>query len=245
MNDLPDYLLRILPGLLLIATVFLLLPKKQILARIFLLILAFILMRDAMTPVGYWVFGYDNSVMGLPRFIDDAQLLAILSFIMVTASVLLLRIKELRRLVRWGTLSSPVTYMIGIGGGLAVALLSVLVMPLAGVSLDASQVALSLLPMILLFTLTGNFLEELLFRGFLQSHLETQTTPNRAAVISGLLFAAAHIFLASTVTNLGVLLLVFVVFEGLVCAFVYKKYGLVSAALVHGIAIFILASGVV
>jgi hypothetical protein len=38
-------------------------------------------------------------------------------------------------------------------------------------------------------------------------------------------------------------LLVFVTLEGLVCAFVYRKYGLISASIVYGLAIFILASG--
>ena len=52
MTDLLDYFLRISPGLTLLAIVFLLLPRKQIVARILLLIFGFILMRDAMTPVG-------------------------------------------------------------------------------------------------------------------------------------------------------------------------------------------------
>ena len=101
-----------------------------------------------------------------------------------------------------------------------------------------------LLPALLYMALAGNFLEELLFRGFLQSKLQKQTSPTRAALLSGLLFAVAHVFLASTVTNVGVLLLVFVAIEGIVCAFVYKRYGLISAAITHGIAIFMLASGI-
>ncbi|OYW90792.1 MAG: hypothetical protein B7Z23_09275 [Pseudomonadales bacterium 32-61-5] len=66
----------------------------------------------------------------------------------------------------------------------------------------------------------------------------------RAAIVSGVTFAAAHAFLASTVTSLGWPLLLFVLIEGLACAFVYRRYGLVSSTIVHGVAIFVLASGV-
>lgn len=241
MSDLLDYFLRISPGLALITIVFLLLPRKQIIARIFLLIFGFILMRDVMTPIGYWTFGIHEQTMWL-RFIDDGWLLAILATLSLATCALLLCVKDLRKLVRWGKLSSPSTYLVGIGAGLAVALPFVLLAIPVDISLRG-EVAVALLPALLYVALAGNLLEELIFRGFLQSYLERQTTATRAAILSGLLFAVAHIFLASTVTNLGLPLILFVAVEGLVCAFVYKKYGLVSAALTHGLAIFVLASG--
>ena len=244
MSDLFDYFLRISPGLILIATVFLLLPRKQIITRIFLLILGFVLMRDAMTPVGYWTFGIQEQAVWL-RFIDDGWLLAILGTLSLGTCVLLLCIKDLRNLVRWGKLSSPTTYIIGVGSGIAVALPFILLALPIDINLRGGEVAIALLPALLYMTLAGNFLEELIFRGFLQSYLEKQTTATRAAILSGLLFAVAHVFLASTVTNLGVPLLVFVLIDGLVCAFVYKKYGLISSTLTHGIVIFILACGLV
>ena len=244
MSDLPDYFLRISPGLTLIAIVFLLLPRKQIITRIFLLIFGFILMRDAMTPVGYWTFGIHEQAIWL-RFIDDGWLLAILATLSLATCMLLLCMKDLRKLVRWGKLSSPSTYLVGVGAGLAVALPFILLALPVDMSLRGGEVAAILLPALLYMALAGNLLEELMFRGFLQSYLEKQTTATRAAIVSGLLFAVAHIFLASTVTNLGLPLILFVTVEGLVSAFVYKKYGLVSAALTHGLAIFVLASGLI
>ena len=92
-------------------------------------------------------------------------------------------------------------------------------------------------------SLVGNFLEELIFRGFLQGYFEKHMSTMRAALISGGMFAAAHIYLASTVTDLGWPLLVFVLVEGLACALIYRKFGLISSALTHGTAIFILAGG--
>lgn len=242
MNELLDYFLRIAPGLLLISATFLLLPAKQLLTRIFLLILGFILMRDAMTPVGYWSFGITEQAIWL-RFSSDGWLLAVLATLSLGTCLLLLCVDDLRKLVQWGHLASPTPYAVGVVAGAAVALPFLVLAQPIDIGLRGGDVALTLLPALLYMSLAGNFLEELLFRGFFQSHLASQIDSTRAAIISGLMFATAHVFLASTVTNLGWPLLVFVTFEGLVCAFVYKRYGLVSSTLTHGTAIFLLASG--
>lgn len=242
MEELLTYFLRITPGLILITIVFLLLPKKQIALKILLLILGFVLMRDAMTPVGFWNFGITDATLWI-RFIDDAPILLILGGLSVITALLLLRIKALRTLVKWGKVASWKTYLVGILGGLVVAIPFLLLSLLVPIEERGGVVTLSLIPALLFMAFAGNFLEELIFRGFLQSHFEKLTGSVRAAVLSGLMFAVAHIFLASTVTNLGWPLLVFVTLEGLVCAFVYRKYGLISASIVHGLAIFILASG--
>lgn len=104
---------------------------------------------------------------------------------------------------------------------------------------------MSLLPALAFMAFAGNFLDELLFRGFLQSHLESSSGRVRAALISGLAFAAAHAFLASTVTDLCWPVLVFVLVEGLVCALVYLRWGLISSTIVHGLAILLLSAGLI
>jgi len=241
-NELLPYFLRITPGLIIITLVFFLLPKKQILARIFVLILGFILMRDVMTPVGFWNFGITEPVLWL-RFTDNSLTLLTLSALSIIVSFLLLKIKTLGPLVEWGDLRSWKTYLVGILCGLLVALPFMALGYGVPISERGESVALAMLPILFLFAFAGNFLEELLFRGFLQSYFSKHMKSLRAAIISGLMFAAAHIFLASAVTNLGWPILVFVSIEGLVCAFVYRKYGLVSAAIVHGLVIFLLAAG--
>lgn len=242
MEELMSYFLRITPGLVLIAALFFLLPKKQILARIFILILGFILMRDAMTPEGLWRFGISEPAVWL-RFIDDAFVLIVVGVLSLGVSIALLSVKELRRLVNWGDVRSWKTYGIGIAVGAAVALPFLLLSSGVPIELRGGAVALMLLPALLFMAMAGNFLEELVFRGFYQSYLAKQMSGTRAAVISGVTFAAAHVFLASTVTSLGWPLLIFVLAEGIACAFVYKKYGLISATIAHGLAIFLLASG--
>jgi membrane protease YdiL (CAAX protease family) len=242
MEDLLSYSLRITPGLILITVVFFLLPKKQIASRIFLLILGFILMRDAMTPAGFWEFGRTDTAFWL-RFVDDAFTLVTLGGLSVVVAFLLLQLKELRALVRWGATRSWETYIAGALGGIFVAAPFMLLSTLVPIEERGGEVALSLVPALLVLAFAGNFLEELIFRGFLQGYFEKVTNSIRAAFLSGLIFAVAHVFLASTVTDLGWPLLLFVTVEGLMCAFVYRKYGLISASIVHGLAIFLLASG--
>lgn len=87
----------------------------------------------------------------------------------------------------------------------------------------------------------ANALEEVLFRGFLQGHLEQQVAPIRAALISGVAFAACHSFLALSVTQLGWPVLLFTLVEGLACALVRMRYGVVPATACHGTAILLIA----
>lgn len=94
-------------------------------------------------------------------------------------------------------------------------------------------------------TLAGNLLEEVLFRGYLQGRLVQVMTPVRAAVLSGMLFAACHVYLAITVTSVGWPLLAFTLWEGWICVFLRLWRGVVLAALAHGLAIYLLSSGLV
>ncbi|MEO3804187.1 CPBP family glutamic-type intramembrane protease [Nonomuraea sp. B1E8] len=82
----------------------------------------------------------------------------------------------------------------------------------------------------------------LTYGGFLQGRLEQHAGAVRAASLSALLFAACHAFLASTVTDVGWPLLAFTLYEGLICAFLRLRPGVIAAALAHGITIFLLAA---
>jgi uncharacterized protein len=94
-----------------------------------------------------------------------------------------------------------------------------------------------------LFCLIGNAYEELLFRGFLQQHLSARIGQARAAWFAGLAFAFGHVPLATSVTSVGLPLLAFTAYEGTICALLYRRTGLVVAAVAHGGGIFLLASG--
>src|SRR5690606_32231308 len=96
---------------------------------------------------------------------------------------------------------------------------------------------------LLVFALLGNLLEELLFRGYVYNNFRTKDVDLRAGVASGFVFAACHVFLAATVTSVGVPILLFTLWEGVIGGIVGAKYGVLPAAVVHGGAIFMLTSG--
>jgi membrane protease YdiL (CAAX protease family) len=101
------------------------------------------------------------------------------------------------------------------------------------------------MPSILIFALLGNLLEEALFRGYVYGLLAHKTTPMKAGISSGVVFAFCHIYLATTVTGIGYPLLVFTLLEGIVAGIVGAKSGVLPATLTHGGAIFLLSSGLI
>ena len=132
-----------------------------------------------------------------------------------------------------------------IGAGAAIAVALPFMIPYFSVPLEdrGGSVHFGLWIVLLVFALCGNLLEEVLFRGMFQEYMHKYVKPLHAIVLSGLLFAVGHTFLAITVTDLGLLVLVFTLVEGLMCAFINYRYGLLPATVTHGLAIFLLAVG--
>lgn len=246
MEQILEYSFRITPGIILILSLYLLLHKESTILKIILFIFGFVLMRDAMTPIQFWNFGVTNNIVWL-RFIDDA---IILLFLAVVSLVLALFINfvnpQLAQSVTWfANKGKSVSMLIGISMGVIAALPFVAPYFFTDIKLRGGEVKVSLLFPLLLLAIFGNFLEELLFRGYMQEYLKTRYTTVKTIFISGLFFAFGHVFLAITVTNLGALVIIFTLWEGLLCAFIYHRYGLIPATFTHGIAIFILSSGLV
>lgn len=241
--ELAAYGIRVLPGLALITGCYVLARgERDPLLRIVSLILAFVLIRDAMTPMGFWSFGSADGVPWL-RFVNDGTVLVVFGAgsLVFTAGVLRLD-SGLRALVVWGRFDVR-NVALGAGGGMLIAAPVLLGLRLwarePGQSVPAGLVAA-----VLFLALAGNLAEEVLFRGLLQGRLEQTAGPRRAALLSALLFAACHVFLATTVTDVGLPLLAFTWYEGMVCALLRMRHGLVPAAFAHGTAIFLIASGV-
>lgn len=234
--------IRVLPGVIIGIIFLLLLPKRNIELKIFSYILLFILFRDTLTPLGLWSFGSQRGFW--IRFTNDPYLLIILgviSFLMVF--VINLFEPDLQKLIVWKRGSLIKGGLWGLLGAIIVVLPIFLLTYSVPIAERGGDVPRSMLVSIFILALLGNFLEEALFRGYFQGYMEKYTSRTMAAVLSGLIFGFGHIFLAITVTNAGLPLLIFVVFEGLVAAFVRKDYGVLPATLTHGLAIFFLASG--
>lgn len=243
MQDLLAFGWRVLPGILLITITYVLLPRKTDAVKIFLLVFAFLLVRDAMTPAGFWQFGVTPETIWL-RFIENGTLLVILGCVSVVSVLFLLLVNQgMRRYLLWIGDKPALAIVAGVLGAVVVAVPFLLTYGFVPLEERGGPVQESLWLPLIFFALGGNLLEEVLFRGYLQGYLAERTGPWRAAVLSGFVFAVGHIFLSATVTDLGVLVLVFTLYEGIVCGLVRVKHGVAASTLTHGLAIFTLSAG--
>jgi membrane protease YdiL (CAAX protease family) len=232
--------LRVAPGFLIGILTLFAVPRQRPDLRLVVYILLFVLLRDALTPLGLWTLTPGGSIRlpSDPVLLIDLGLASFASVFVINAFE-----PELARLLVWFRGKPGWAVLAGILG-MVVVVAPVLVLRrtlLPEVPLPPVP-AINLGPLLVL-ALLGNFLEEALFRGYLQGLLEKSAGPLRAAFASGLFFALFHTFLTTTVTNVGAILLAFVWFEGTVAALVRSRYGVVASTITHGGAIFVLASG--
>jgi membrane protease YdiL (CAAX protease family) len=236
-----DYLARIGPGIAVGVAFLALLPRTVVEWRIVTYILLFVLVRDAMTPLGMWSLHSGALTLRLP---SDSCLLVVLGFSSAGFVAIVHAVEpELRPFVVWRKGSAVGVFAIGVAGALAVAALPFTIHRTVTTEV-LPAVPRSSWPALLVMALLGNLLEEYLFRGLVQGYLEKHVTQLRAAVLSGVAFGMFHMFLALTVTAVGVPLLLFAIYEGVLAGFVRMRHGVVASTLTHGGAIFLIATGI-
>lgn len=242
-NSILPYITRIIPAVAVIGLLILLLPKKSIEFRITAYILLFIAIRDAMTPAGLWRFGAEGFFW--LRFAENGATLLVLGALSAGLAVTILLLdSQARSLVVWWKGARISAMASGIAGAFIVFLPFVFLYAGTDLQSRGGAVAAGLVAPIAVMAFAGNFLEETLFRGFFQGIMETHAGGLRAALASGAMFAAGHVFLATTITGVGWPILIFTLYEGSVAALVRMRFGLAAATLTHGGAIFLLASGI-
>jgi membrane protease YdiL (CAAX protease family) len=232
---------RIAPGYVLGLAALIAIPRQRLELRLAVYILLFVLFRDAMTPTGLWSISPACSIRFThePALLVDLGLLAFVSVFVINAFE-----PDLAKLIVWVKGKAYWAILAGIlSAGLIVGPVWLLRHYLAPEVPLPVATAAELGPLLTL-CLLGNFLEEVLFRGYFQGIVEKVSSPGRAAFASGLFFALCHSFLAVTVTNVGSPLLAFTWFEGTVAGLVRMRFGVIAATLTHGLAIFALAAGV-
>ncbi|EJM89883.1 MULTISPECIES: CPBP family intramembrane glutamic endopeptidase [unclassified Pseudomonas] len=230
-----DYGTYLLPGFSLCALWFWLTPKTQPGLRIVILLLTFVLLRDVMTPLRLWSLSGDVQI----GFVANPFVLAVLGALSLAIVAALARIApQLWQLVVWRKGNLAAGLALGVAAGCAIGV------PLRlyqGIGVGEIAGYWPWLMGMVVLAYGGNALEEVLFRGFLQGHLEHHTSAIRAALISAVAFSACHSFLALSVTRIGWPILLFTLLEGLVCAFVRMRYGVIAATAAHGTAILLIA----
>jgi membrane protease YdiL (CAAX protease family) len=204
--------------------------------QIVILLLTFVLMRDVMTPLRLWSLSGDVQI----GFVSNPFVLAVLGALSLAIIAVLARIApELWQLVVWRKGNLVAGLALGIAAGCAIGV------PLRlyqGIGISELAGYWPWLMGMIVLAYGGNALEEVLFRGFLQGHLECHTSALRAALISAVAFSACHSFLALSITGIGWPILLFTLLEGLVCAFVRMRYGVIAATAAHGTAILLIAT---
>jgi len=216
-------------------------PKKLHSLRMIIYIMMFVLTRDVMTPLGLWKL--ESYPVLLFEFVHDP---AILTFLAIASLIIVYMMnyidEELHSLVIWRKGNDGAALFVGLCGSLAVFLPVFAIKQLFGSpSKSESSFSLVYLFSVLLLAMCGNLCEEVLFRGFFQGYLEKSLPKLQSAIASGIFFGLCHTFLASAVTNNGWSLLIFVIYEGTIAALVRMNYGVLSSALTHGMAIFLIA----
>lgn len=246
MTELLNYLIRISPGFLMTTILLLLLKKKSPLLHLMIFIFLFIFTRDAMTPLNLWSFGTEGFFW--LRFTDN-WIVILASGISSLAIIYLMNIisPELKSVIVWQKNNKVIGIIIGTISAIIVTLPLVIIQVTIPIELRGGVVSKSLIPLLLFLTLTGNLYEEVLFRGFLQGWLESKVMISKikSAIISGVFFGFGHLFLAFTVTDIGWPIIIFATWEGCIAGLVRSKYGVIPATLTHGLAIFILSSGLI
>ncbi|SEN92006.1 hypothetical protein SAMN04488134_102283 [Amphibacillus marinus] len=245
MDLLLQYSANIIPGLVLFGLVYYFIPKSEKAVRILLLIFGFVLIRDAMTPLKMWDLGVTDFVMWL-RFSNDLFVVVVLGATSLLLTLVIIHLnKDFSIYLVWFGVKKGRSLLVGlIGAGVVILPFAVLNSTIP-IELRGGEVANHFILAILWLGLTGNFLEEVLFRGYLQGYFAEKVGRNKAVFLSGATFAVGHTFLAISVTTLGIGILLFTLYEGLICAWVRKDHGIIAATLTHGLAIFFLATGLV
>jgi membrane protease YdiL (CAAX protease family) len=237
------YVVRVTPGLILGAAM-LFLTRREARLRIVLYLALFVLLRDAMTPLGLWSFGAQGFFW--IRLYSDPWFLVAFAVLSVGLTLAVYSLdRQNRSLVQWTRGSVSAGLLWGMGGAVVVLVPLVIVYRFTPIESRGGQVPVQNIPAILAFALLGNLLEEILFRGYVYGHLAQQMAPIKAGIASGVVFAFCHIFLALTVTAIGYPLLVFTLWEGILAGLVGAKAGVLPATLTHGGTIFVLSSGLV
>lgn len=235
------YIVRVTPGTLAFAAFLYLIPERLKILRLFAFILLFIFLRDTMTPEGLWHITNSLEI----RFVHSVSTLLFLGF----ASLALVALSHFsignlwyRRL--WMTQPPANVVVLGLLSAIAISLLPVSARLVTGSPPSAKPDGAFLISAIFIFSFLGNLLEEVLFRGHLQNYFaENKLSQNQVILLSGITFAVCHVFLAFTITNIGWPILAFTLYEGLICAFLRARAGLLASVIAHGGGIFLIATG--
>lgn len=237
------YLVLVAPGII-AGAIMLIVARRESRLRILIYLAMFILLRDALTPIKLWSLGTQGFFW--MRLYSDPMFLYAFGIGCLGLSLSLYFLdRENQPLVRWTRGNAAIGVLWSVAAAVVVVAPLMMLYRYTPIELRGGSVLAKNIPAILVFAILGNLLEELLFRGYVFGLLVQKMTPLRAGVLSGVVFAFCHIFLATTVTNVGYPLLIVTLWEGTIVGIVGAKFGVGPATISHGGAVFLLSSGLI
>ncbi len=228
-----------------IALYVLLRGKQALPLRIMIIVIGFLVIRDTLILFQVWGYGLGDGWLPYVRFVNEPLLVIgfAVGVLLVTAFLVLVE-RDGRSLLFWGRWRWS-SLLWALGGGALIAgplIVAYLFVPLAE---RGGVVPANMLWPLVAIAIFGNLTEDVLVRGYFQGWVGTIISPVRAAIASGLFYALGHVFIALQIMGGAWPVLVFALFDGLVCAFVRMKAGLIPAAVSHGMGIAVLATGLI
>ena len=179
LETLSIYLARIAPGLIL-GTMMLFLARREPRLRIVLYLAIFILLRDAMTPLGLWSFGRQGFFW--IRLHNDPWFLVLFGVGCLGLSLGVYYLdRENQSLFQWTRGRLPSGLLWGVGGAVIVVAPFVAIYRHTAIESRGGPVPIQNIPAILVFAMLGNLLEEALFRGCVYGRLAQKMAPSRQA----------------------------------------------------------------
>lgn len=188
-SNLLDYVNRTAPAVGLIALIFVLArPNRQV--RVLLYTLTFILLRDALTPSSLWSLGIAGGVPWIRFYPSHLFLIGMGVSSLLFTVLLVVGDRENSQDVVFLRKGDSLRGWIASVVGLVVVLTPILIAShRIGIEERGGAVDPNLLGSILVFALSGNLLEELLFRGYVYNLLKRRDADLKAGVMSGFIFA--------------------------------------------------------
>ena len=208
---------------------------------LFLQFFSFIYVRDALLPAGLWTIRaeLETGVFEM-KFIEDIYALSALCVLCIFNAGLMYYTNKVVLPLKSMRIELLRNCAVGVGFSLLIYYPVYLYRQLSPmVVLSNLQNNPPLSAAVLGICLCGNLVEEVLYRGFLARYLKSYgVSMLRSIFIQASMFAVLHMYLAFIVTDVGVPVLVFTFYEGLICAYLENRYGLAASTVAHGLAIF-------
>ncbi len=187
---------------------------------------------------------FEGSIGVMPYLKDDVIFYSLLALFGVLFTILYVRWVECTTLkeIGWERRELKKNFLYGMGAYIPLLGFIPLIVILTGLELSFAITWEKLVLAVGFGLVLGGFYEETMFRGIIQMHLRTSTSPQKTIFFTAFIFTATHIGYLPF-TGYGVFY-VFVFAMGLLLSLLRERVGLVASTILHGGIVFLFILGI-